>query len=282
MEEQLYSAQVDKVLQQSSGSSGPDPTTMFVEGVKFAAESAKQGITGADLLAAIKTGVEVGRPAQGDASPLRDQLYVFQQEALKAAHDREIALIQSKAESEKAAYAASNPGSALQQTVGFVKELQGSGILPRPSDPATSYKEKELDARLRLAEMQRSEEERARVREESRHERKELQENATLDRLLQTANKAIETIADPISRAVGDSMRIRANLPPGAPAPQVQPGQQPMTRDQQLVRLDQIIAQASEAKARLAAAPPSPEGPQPGQGSAPGEGPRRKTEGVGV
>ncbi len=248
---------------EGGGSGGPDPTQMFVEGVKFAAESAKQGITGQDLLAALRTGVEVGRPPQAEPSAFKDQLYQLQQDTIRAAHEREIALIQAKSEAEKAAYVQSSPMNAFQQTAGMMKEMQILGLAQRPTDPNVELKGKELDIREKMYHARREDERDQRKFDMELKARKEDQETRTIDRLLETANNAIKTIADPISKGLGDRFRsgepLFAPQPPGAPPVAVQQPQQltPEQAAQQMQKLDQVIAGAQEYKRRLQAGQPA-------------------------
>ena len=150
--------------------------------------------------------------------------------------------------------------NAIRQAGEIAKEFQGIGLLPQPSNPELMLKGKELDARLQLATMKATEEERRRTEEAQYRRQKELMEAGTADRLLELGKKAIESIADPISRAVGESLKDRAKIPPGLnPAPA--PG--PLTREQQIASLDNLILKASEAKEQIRAqAQSEPQGSQ--------------------
>lgn len=99
------------------------------------------------------------------------------------------------------------PPDALQ----VIRSAQEAGIVGRADGGPTS----ELAARrdITIEKMRNDREDRT---------RKEVADTAMQDRVLQLGDRAIQVIADPISRAVADSMRTRASLPPGAAPAQAQ------------------------------------------------------------
>src|SRR5438309_3101277 len=109
---------------------------------------------------------------------------------------------------------------------------------------------RELDLRYGLAQMKAEEERQRRADEAAFRRQKEQQDQATGDRLVQLANKAVEVIAEPISRAVGESIKGGARIGgvPGTPAPVPA---QPLTREQQIQQLQQLQARAKAAQEEL-------------------------------
>ena|SRR5437870_837330 len=126
----------------------------------------------------------------------------------------------------------------------LIKQAQDAGIVGRLDGAPTS----ELAARAQLAlEKQRQ--------EATARERKELRDAGTGDRLVQLANKAVEVIAEPISRAVGESIKTAALRPAVQGQPQPAQGPPP-TREQRLAQLQQIthlIGEATAARQKIEA-----------------------------
>ena len=126
----------------------------------------------------------------------------------------------------------------------FHRQAQDAGIVGRLDGAPTS----ELAARAQLAlEKQRQ--------EATARERKELRDAGTGDRLVQLANKAVEVIAEPISRAVGESIKTAALRPAVQGQPQPAQGPPP-TREQRLAQLQQIthlIGEATAARQKIEA-----------------------------
>lgn len=141
---------------------------------------------------------------------------------------------------------ANNPMAAVETASQMADKFKSMGLMPAPVDAKTAYQTEELRARMALAQMNIAKEERAQVREEQFKQAKEAQSKATEDRIVDLAQRAIQTIGDPISKAVGQSIMNRSLQPP---AP--------------------VVAQASGVTGQVqVVGPPQPQQPQPGQ---PGE-----------
>ena len=206
--------------------------------------------------------------AVGEADSLRAKVNELEQKLTQAAYDSKLQAIaaqQSLFQTQQTAALAeirnlltqkgangSNGSSTIHDALALagalkgpselalIQQAQAAGIVGRLDGAPTS----ELAARAQLAS------------EKLRHdhaaaERKEMQEAATGDRLVGLAAKAIDTIADPISKAVGESIKGGARM-----QGQLQSPQTPVTREQKLDQLRQInelVARATEARQRIEA-----------------------------
>ena len=182
------------------------------------------------------------------------EMQKIQNEERARTHEREIALLQSKADADKAAAlagaAAQNPSNSVDAAMAMLGKFQSAGLAASPASPQIQKEMRELDLRYGLAQMKAEEERQRRADEAAFRRQKEQQDQATGDRLVQLANKAVEVIAEPISRAVGESIKGGARIGgvPGTPAPVPA---QPLTREQQIQQLQQLQARAKAAQEEL-------------------------------
>lgn len=170
-------------------------------------------------------------------------------------------------------------GGALQQAIqaiSMAKDL--SGGLPTTPVGATAFVDiKKLDLQGRILEKREEREALQKQQEAEFARRKEIQEEGTANRVVGLLEKGIETLGSPISRAFGDSMRMRAGLPANMPqiasqalGPQQVQGApqsvvvQPTTAEQirqQLQKLDEHEQEVQAVRARLLQQLASEDGP---------------------
>ena len=128
------------------------------------------------------------------------------------------------------------------------------------SDPRVAIDAKKIDAQVEILKLREQKERETRDREAEHRHQREIIETQTADRLVGLVDRGIQTIADPIAKAFGDSMRSRAGMapvhiaPPGAgqPAPA---GALPLTSAQiqeQIAKIEAHEREVSEVKRRLA------------------------------
>ena len=180
------------------------------------------------------------------------ELQKIQAEERARTHEREIALLQAKADADKAAALAGaqaqNPSNSVDAAMAMLGKFQSAGLAASPASPQIQKEMRELDLRYGLAQMKAEEERQRRADEAAFRRQKEQQDQATGDRLVALANKAVEVIAEPISRAVGESIKGGARI--GGPAPVPVPAQ-PLTRAEQIQQLQQLQARAKAAQEEL-------------------------------
>jgi len=250
LEERRYAALIRQMEQEGGGGGGGlDPGSM-VELIRTGMELKQTGAGPEAIMEALKTGLEIAkqRPENGtnqlmqELTKLREEMLTRQLDTVQKMHEREIELVR-----------ASQGGDALGgigQVAEAMKKMREAGIPVGAPDANVQLKIEELQARRELARMGAETERQQKTEEATWRRQKELVELQTQERVLQLGDRAIQVIADPISKAVAESMKARAAMPPGQSPPVAQSGQQ-LTKEQQIAALDDLVAKANAAKQQL-------------------------------